>query len=80
MEVVVDPDVKEVVEFMQEKIEARKLIGAAEGLRAIAPILRGRHERHPVQTIELHAEPITCGSPPVANGSALVQPHVGDDF
>ncbi len=39
MEIAIDPDVKAVAEFMQEKIETRKLIGVAEGLRAIAPYI-----------------------------------------
>ncbi len=32
MEIAIDPDVKAVAEFMQEQIEARKLVGVAESL------------------------------------------------
>ena len=58
MEVMIDPDVKAVAEFMQGKIEAHKLVGVAESLQAIAPILWGRYKRTPVNGIELLSEPI----------------------
>jgi len=80
MEVVIDPDVKAVAEFMQSKIEARKLVGVADSLRAIAPILWGQYGDSPVQGIELLNEPITCESQSVSIESALPEAHADDGF
>jgi len=82
MEAVIDPDVKAVAEFMQSNIEARKLVGVAESLRAIAPILWGRYNQTPVAGIELLAESVSpglCESRSVANELAPVCLHVDDD-
>ena len=62
----IDPDVKAVAEFMQSKIEARKLVGVAESLRAIAPIIWGRYDQIPVVGIELCSEPLKCRTPGAA--------------
>ena len=79
MNIVIDPDVKAVAEFMQERIEARKLVGVADSLRALAPILWGRHGKEPIAAIELVAEPI-LGAPRRASiESHLVHTCVGDD-
>jgi len=60
MEIIIDPDVKAVAEFMQAKIEARRLCGVAESLRAIAPLLWGRYGQDQIVGLALEAEPITC--------------------
>jgi hypothetical protein len=80
MEVVIDPDVKAVAEFMQSKIETRKLVGVAESLRVIAPILWGHYDRVPVKGIELATPPVR--SETQSNASELPPEHtcVGDDF
>jgi hypothetical protein len=77
MEVMIDPDVKAVAEFMQSNIEARKLVGVAESLRAIGPILWGQYDRHPVQAMELRSVPITCESQQVSTESAPKRLHAG---
>jgi hypothetical protein len=78
VEVVIDPDVRAVAEFIQSKIEARKLVGVAESLRAIAPILWSQYHHHPVQAIELRSDSITCESQRASIGSASKRLHVGD--
>ena len=62
MKIEIDPDVKAVAEFMQSKIEARKLVGVAESLRAIAPIIWGHHDQSRVVAIKLCGSPITRAS------------------
>jgi hypothetical protein len=79
MEVVIDPDVKAVAEFMQSGIETRKLVGVTESLRAIAPILWGHYGSKPVIGIELAPETITCESRSVATGSAQPDSRAGGD-
>lgn len=71
MHLVIDPDVKAVAEFMQSKIETRKLIGVAESLRAIAPILGG-DDRNPVLGIELLAEALSLKAKENCSESQLV--------
>jgi hypothetical protein len=80
MEIVIDPDVKAVAEFMQSRIEARKLVGVAESLRAIAPILWGHYDSDRVIGIELRCNPITYVPLPTASELHLAQPCVGGDF
>jgi len=75
MEVVIDPDVKAVAEFMQSRIETRKLVGVAESLRAVAPILWGHYDHVPVRGIEIRSETL-----PAASELPLEQGCVGDDF
>ena len=59
----VDDDIKAVAEFMQERIEASRLVSVAEGLAAVAPLLWGRHPRKEVAVIQLSSvDPISnCG-------------------
>jgi hypothetical protein len=72
MELVIDPDVKAVAEFMQSKIEARKLIGVAESLRAVAPIIWAHYDQIPVRGIELLAEPLSLKAREHCSESRLV--------
>jgi hypothetical protein len=78
MEVVIDPDVKAVAEFMQSRIETRKLVGVAESLWVIAPMLWGHYNRAPVKGIELVAKPIRSEPLSIASESPLEQSCVGD--
>jgi hypothetical protein len=66
MEVIIDPDVKAVAEFMQSKMETRKLVGVAESLRVIASILLGHLRTSPCSGVELVVAPITYESLPTA--------------
>jgi hypothetical protein len=80
MEVVIDPDVKAVAEFMQSRIETRKLMGVAESLRVIAPLLWGHYEHAPVRSIELASLPITSERLLVASESPLGHTCAGGGF
>jgi hypothetical protein len=48
MDLEIDKDVKAVAEFMQERIEASRLVSVADGVARMAPILWGRY---PAQTV-----------------------------
>ena len=77
----IDPDVKAIAEFMQSQIEARKLLGVAESLRAIAPILWGHYDRTTFPAIELVAAPISesHGSRSIASESEQMGVRVDGD-
>jgi len=79
MEVVIDPDVKRVAEFMQSKIDARKLVGVAESLRNMAMMLWGHYERDRFNALELRGESITCASQQAAIELEHSNPCVDDD-
>jgi hypothetical protein len=57
----IDPDVKMVAEFMQERIAASRLKGTADGLAAIAQLLWGQYEPEDVAVLRLVCEPISLG-------------------
>ena len=58
MELVIDPDVKTVAEFMQCRFSAARLVAVANGLASIAPLLWGRYQPEEVQTLRL-----ACNAP-----------------
>jgi hypothetical protein len=53
MEIIIDSDVKAVVEFMQSRFAATKLVGIAKGVADMAPLLWGLYESEGVQAITL---------------------------
>lgn len=53
MNVVMDPDVQRVMEFMHNGTAANRLVNVAQGVAALAPILWGRYGSEPVQALEL---------------------------
>ena len=53
MELVIDPDVKAVAEFMQANLRADKLRSVAEAVSALAPILWARYESKPIEALFL---------------------------
>jgi hypothetical protein len=60
MELIIDPDVKAVAEFMQREIPARRLEKAARGIAALAPLLWQHH------SVEEMGEPvIRLSEPPI---------------
>ena len=63
MEVIIDPDIKSVAEFMQTSIAANRLVPVAEGLAKMAPILWGRFAPEEVATLRLEEQPpiSACG-------------------
>ena len=66
MQFEIDPDVQAVLEFMQGRIQACKLVGIAEALPQIAKLLWGHNPQEPVRVVSLE---ITC------LGRADVQPR-----
>lgn len=57
-----DVDLKLVLEFMQSNMSASKLIGVAQALAAVAPIIWSRYERDDVHALVLSVPPLTRGS------------------
>jgi len=64
MDFVCDFHVKKVLEFMQDNLPCDKLVGIAEGIAQIAPIIWGRYERTPVNPLALECPPIRATVPP----------------
>lgn len=58
MELVLDPDVKMVAEFMQSRIAASKLVGTADGIAQLARLLWSGYPQEPCRVGEL-TEPKT---------------------
>jgi hypothetical protein len=61
MELVIDPDVKAVAEFMQGSVPAVKLRSVASAVAALAPIIWSRHESDPIEPLFLTNEPWRYG-------------------
>jgi hypothetical protein len=53
MEIVLDPDVQAVAEFMQQRMQASRLVAVANGLAGIAPLLWGRYQREEIHILQL---------------------------
>jgi hypothetical protein len=79
MTIEMDRDLLSVLAFMQGRVPAPKLLGTAEAVSKLAPLVWGQHEQEAIRAIELVADPI-CGSPRVAIESSLEQLCVGDGF
>lgn len=62
MRIRTDPDIEKVLEFMDRNIACDRMVGVAAGLHAIAPLLWGRYEQKPVQTLS----PVDDPDPPDA--------------
>jgi hypothetical protein len=60
MEIQIDQDVKAVAEFMQRTMPAAKLVGVAEAIAALSPLLWGRHGTEDVSALRLRETPITA--------------------
>jgi hypothetical protein len=58
MELLIDEDVRLVAEFMQSSLPASKLVSVAEGIRHLAPLLWGQHEKENVSILLLRGAPI----------------------
>jgi hypothetical protein len=59
MEIIIDNDVKAVLEFMQRNFVAARLISIAAGVNDVAPILWNRHARESIDTLSLVAAGLT---------------------
>jgi hypothetical protein len=65
----IDPDVLAVVEFMQERIAASRLVAVADGLAAVAPLLWSRHQPEVVEVLKLAFPPISGCGPRIRSSS-----------
>jgi hypothetical protein len=54
-ELLMDNDLRAVVEFMQENLESQKLVGIADSLPGIARLLWGDVAQEPVKAISVRA-------------------------
>ncbi len=64
MELLIDPDVKAVLEFMQRNIPAGKLVPVATAVRHLAPVFYGRYKEEDVSALLLIEQPpISDGGP-----------------
>ena len=57
MELILDEEMKAVLEFMQRHIPASKLMGVAERLPQMAKLLWDRYPQEAVTAVELHPKP-----------------------
>ena len=57
MELIIDPDVRAVAEFMQGSMPAAKLVEVAAAVASMAPILWGQYAPEPVQALRLNQTP-----------------------
>ena len=69
MQLIFDPEVQAVAEFMQERIPANRLANVASGLAKIAPLIWGHYQAEDVKTIRLLAEPILACDPHTQSSS-----------
>jgi hypothetical protein len=53
-----DSDVQAVLEFMQREIPAGRLVGVANGVASIAPLLWGGYQPEKIQALRLVSRPI----------------------
>lgn len=57
MELILDEHTKAVLEFMQERIPASKLVGVADRIPQMAKLLWDRYPQEAVTAVELHSKP-----------------------
>jgi hypothetical protein len=78
---VLDQDVKRILEIMQTTIPVDKLRSVAEGVREVGAVIWARHPCVPIESIRFVAEPLTT-SCEIRSGATLSDQrpeHVGDD-
>ena len=81
MDLLVDHDVRLILETMQRQIPMGRLISVANGVAALAPILWGHYPQDAVVPLSL-AEPILIDvrpSPPAASVCDPAKAHADDD-
>ena len=64
MEVMIDPDVKAVVEFMDRHVPTSKRMGVANRLAEVAALLWGHYDPSDVHAMRLAIEPPCCDPEP----------------
>lgn len=60
-DLILDEDVKAVVEFMQRRITAARLVAVATGVAALAPLLWGKYQPESVDVLRLESSAIPNG-------------------
>jgi hypothetical protein len=75
---VVDKDVQLVLEMMQRRIPAARLVGVAQAVAQLSPMLWGHFEAEPVRAVEFRAPSLLDATPRVATGCAPEPLHAGD--
>jgi hypothetical protein len=63
MELQIDEDVKRVLEFMQESMDAGRLVAVAAGVCVLAPILWGGYDPVQIEPLRLVHPPISADDP-----------------
>jgi hypothetical protein len=74
MNLVINEDVKAVVEFMQASIPANRLLAVASAVNALAPLLWRQEAAEEVRAIALMSDPISDHGPHIrssASGQSL---------
>lgn len=80
-EISIDPDVMAVLEFMQKKMPADKLVSVAENLAPIARLIWGHHPQQVIRAVTLfHPKPGLRLSRSTASESDLAQAGADDGF
>lgn len=63
MDITIDPNVKAVAEFMQERLPAAQLVAVANAIAAIAPLLWGEYQADRISPLRLANPPILADGP-----------------
>ena len=63
MDLNIDPNLKAVAEFMQERLPANQLVAVANGLATIAPLLWGHYKGEEIVPLRLVSPPPTAYQP-----------------
>jgi hypothetical protein len=58
MNIEINPEVKAVMEYMQQILPAARLVPVADAVQKIAPILWGHYPTEEVRALELNDKPI----------------------
>jgi len=66
MEFIIDKDVKAVLEFMSNNVMSDKLVGVANALNQLSPILWGKHKPMDFNALSLEWRPKDLGKQPTA--------------
>lgn len=74
MELIINPDVKSILEFMQDRIPVCRLVAIAESLPSMAKLLWDRYPQEPCPALTLDVPKLTSPSQPNATESAPGQP------
>ncbi|MGE0723254.1 MAG: hypothetical protein AB7O45_02705 [Alphaproteobacteria bacterium] len=64
MTLVMDPEVKEILTYMQRSLPAARLVPVATAIAAVAPILWGHFDAEVARTLWLELPPLMPGDDP----------------